>query len=1372
MVDYAADASDESSRLLTSLEAQVKVTIGVELRKQTKLLEGIEARLGKLSMESGFRALRADLAVGAQLQGEAIMEQAKLEQAQSLILGSIRDGQNAYFDLAIDQSLEQTQTLQDIQLGQSASVLATREIGQKLAEMAASQAAISMMTDRMVQSISVLESKISEQTSAINAAFKGNSPDEQLKQRTGSKDAEKFAKAFGSLSKAITSLVEATSASGNSSEQIKKFLLSFAEGIIAFSDKVDPKKMESVQKLIESFSRFAIGWSLSFAMAIPILKLSVIGAELFASALNALIKGVEQVDEQKVKSIASLVVLGRSAFLFGLSLAGFALIGRLAITGASLFNRTVETLIKGVQEGKDPKSIEYVERLLAIGRGSFLFGLSLAGFAIVAPIAIIGAGLFALTVKTMLFALSTIDDKKVEGVRNLMSLTKGIIWFAVSLALTSLVWKEVLIGAVAFAGTVALLGMALEFISTKDVKEGVGSLFKLSLGLASLGLGLLAFFILAPPEVTIHTVLSVGAIALTFFLVGKVSEEITQGAIAMAFVSFSLLTISLSLLLFRATGLNAGDGLNVAITLGLLALPFMIAGIKPISKWIAYGAIALTLAAVSLSAISIGLLIFKASEFTTDDALVLASTIGGLGVVFALAGIPLVAAAILLGSVALGVAGFSLGIISIGMMLFKKADFGEEDGENLKVALGSLVTGFLGGEIPGGILAGISYAAKLAARTALMRYVVPPMVLAAGALGLISVGLMAFKKANFNQSDAENMEYAIGSLVKAFSIVVDKKRQEELGIDINPVTMFASVAALSGLGNVVFELGRGIQSIANLEIVEYGIKDGKLVPKSVRKLNDSDFTAAGENIGRILSALAEPLAQIGMLEKEGSSGNPIFDAIFSNGYISTGIESISDLGETIANLGRGIKDFANLQIVEYGVKDGKLVPIKVTRMAETDFVSASLNIGKITGFLANEFYKIGKMEDESDGWFSDGYVTNGVEAIAGMGDNLVALAKAITAMARLEVVEHVIKDGKLVPNRVIAIGQDQLASASLNIGLILGFLASEFAKIGKMEDEGSGWFSDGMVTKGRDAIIGMGKDISSVVDAILKISTSEFTTYRVENGQLVPVSTRKINSDDLKLASENIGLVLSLFATRLASVGEYMADREDKIKLATKYLPKMSAFVGSSADALTKWSQVPDPKANMMSLTEFLSSTVDVFDPTKDRDLPMKVGYFALFSKNMAALAAAGDGLDRSAKNLERIEKSMKAIKESINGTDLKKLTTTDSLVKSLAILSKSPEMTAKALKESIHDVFERFIESLKEAVGDMRESSVTASSQAPVIIQQQAPQQITPAAAIQAQAQQSRTDVVKMVESLRDQILDGLSTIEMKVRVVNNNTF
>jgi hypothetical protein len=123
-----------------------------------------------------------------------------------------------------------------------------------------------------------------------------------------------------------------------------------------------------------------------------------------------------------------------------------------------------------------------------------------------------------------------------------------------------------------------------------------------------------------------------------------------------------------------------------------------------------------------------------------------------------------------------------------------------------------------------------------------------------------------------------------------------------------------------------------------------------------------------------------------------------------------------------------------------------------------------------------------------------------------------------------------------------------------------------------------------------------------------------------------------------------------------------------------------------------------------------------IFDPSKNKQVSQSSWYFTKFAENMKLVSEAEDPLAKTAKSMDSIQKSMKLMKDSVNGMDLKKLTLTDSMMKSIAALSKNPEAMAKVIAESINKSYEELIKALKELSGSS--SGVTskpASTTAPV---------------------------------------------------------
>jgi hypothetical protein len=305
--------------------------------------------------------------------------------------------------------------------------------------------------------------------------------------------------------------------------------------------------------------------------------------------------------------------------------------------------------------------------------------------------------------------------------------------------------------------------------------------------------------------------------------------------------------------------------------------------------------------------------------------------------------------------------------------------------------------------------------------------------------------MLIFKKAAFGKEDSDNLEYMLGSIVRSFGIVTDYERQKKMGFHVDPYSLMLGIEALSGAGRVLAGLAEGVQAWANLEVNEWEVVDGgtakaKLVIKGRRKLNESDFDAAAYGMAKVISAIAKPFADVGKLEKGASSGNPVLDAIFGGGFVSKGISALKRSGDTLVSLAEGVQAFANLEITTYaiadaGTKDAKLIPAEKRKMTDVEIEMAGTNIAKIITVVANAFAKVGKQEKESSGWFSGGFVSKGVSALAGVGDILTSLTDGVIKMAHNEIPQFSLigggtKDAKLVPAAPLILTDTDLKAAA------------------------------------------------------------------------------------------------------------------------------------------------------------------------------------------------------------------------------------------------------------------------------------------------------------------------------------------------------
>jgi hypothetical protein len=109
---------------------------------------------------------------------------------------------------------------------------------------------------------------------------------------------------------------------------------------------------------------------------------------------------------------------------------------------------------------------------------------------------------------------------------------------------------------------------------------------------------------------------------------------------------------------------------------------------------------------------------------------------------------------------------------------------------------------------------------------------------------------------------------------------------------------------------------------------------------------------------------------------------------------------------------------ANLNVVEYevvnpGTSKAKLVPKSIRKLTPLDFAMAAINTDLILTAIAQPLVDFGKKFSEGKGLFSDGFLAQGIEGIAKIGDPISKIADAILKMAGGQVsINEVVSDGK------------------------------------------------------------------------------------------------------------------------------------------------------------------------------------------------------------------------------------------------------------------------------------------------------------------------------------------------------------------------
>ena len=941
------------------------------------------------------------------------------------------------------------------------------------------------------------------------------------------------------------------------------------------------------------------------------------------------------------------------------------------------------------------------------------------------------------------------------------------------------VGDAILLGAI-----VGGLGIAMKLAGDNFVEIGLGAGVMILAGIALviIASGVLVF---KRADITTEDALILGSIVvglgLAMAAAGAGSVFIALGAAAMILAGVSLVVMSGAFAIFKTIGMTTEDADALGASIKNLATSMMIAGLG--SPLILLGSVAMLAASLALLPITGALAVFKTAGMTIPDADALGASVKSLAGSMTLAGLgsPL----ILLGSVAMTAASLALLPISGALAVFKASGFTKDDGDNLEYGLSSVINGFLGGRFPGGVLEGLKFAGQAAARAALLTITVPAMVGAGVALIAISKGLTIFKNSGFTPEDGVALESTIGSIAKAFTIVTDKERQKKLGINIDPIDLMTGVLSLSMAGNVLSSLAEGVKAWANLEVNEYevigaGTSKAKLVVKSRRKLGDSDFSNAASGMAKVITAIAEPFALVGRLDKGQPSGNPIYDMVFGGGFVSAGIASLKNSGDTIVSLAEGVKQFATMQFVEFevvnaGTPKAKLVPKGVKKIGPDEIKSAGLNIASIIGLVADAFGKFGKDEASSEGVFSGGFVAKGVLALAGVGDNLKGILDSVLMMANREVptfdlINAGTAKAKLVPGKPKKIKDAELIAATNTISKILSVVAEAFAKIGRDEDSSSGLWGDGNVAKGIAALSGVGDVVSKVTDSVIKIATGTITPMiSVGSGtdtKLVPGTPIKITDAMLKQAAKTINSILMIVGAGVYNFGLFYKQHAETIDGSIKAIPTMVKAISSMAEGVTAFAKLENVDKAVLNFQNFTGSVFKIFDPESNKNLPKKLEYMDKFTSNIVTMASPKNSLDKVAVNFNKIQNSMKLFQGHVNGMDLEKLTTTDSMLKSLAIMSKSPEVIGEKIAESIEKAFKDLLDGLKKINETSEGAAGAASGMAEASTPAAAPQVSKPAQAKPAPQAPGKPGASISVRDIETAMVSALSQVTVNTRV------
>jgi hypothetical protein len=731
------------------------------------------------------------------------------------------------------------------------------------------------------------------------------------------------------------------------------------------------------------------------------------GAQKSVDIFINLIKGTGEAlaefknPEESLKAAETVDMIGKSVLRYAINLALAAPLLILAMPGVALLGLSIRLLVASA--GEAANELEKFQAIFAIGRGVLGYAAGMALVAILAPLVLIGAAVFGLSIRLLVKAAGT-GAANVEAMNAVNTLGKGALIFAGTMALVAFIAPLVLVGAAAFSLSVLMVGLALKVLGKDSKKAGKGLIW-MGLGVLafSASLALSAMILQGDINDYLKVGLLLGGTAFVFYFIGRGYKQIGYGALVVAAMGLGLLIFNFGYIPFMETAQKVtleDAGRQAAILTGI-ATVFGLAGFA--AGFILAGAGAFAAAGISLVVLTYGLTKFKALKWKEEDSLGLTTVLTGIKLAFLgsdekeeglyakLGGVvtgALDAVRMTEAAFAFTAAGLSLIFLSKGLSRFKALKWTETDSITLTTTLGGITAAFAsaGGNPsnPGGVFGlvfGTTFEPNAVERG------IDSVMDAGNALTGIAKGLMSFQNlinngVVFGTPDS-NGNYAIGTLGYAVSHTLGFIRTAFAAVgnegDVDDNGFFGAIGfkenivakginAVKGAGKELTQIVTGLTSFQAL----------------VEK--DINWDVLGDTIKKALTFVGDAFSAIGGKETEDTG---LFGIKWDENSVEKGIDAVSGAGKELTQIATGLTNFQALVA------------------KNIDWTALGNAIKKSLTFVGDAFSAIGGKEVKDSAFFGlikwdENTVQKGIKAVKGTGAVLTEIATGLTKFSELK----------------------------------------------------------------------------------------------------------------------------------------------------------------------------------------------------------------------------------------------------------------------------------------------------------------------------------------------------------------------------------
>ena len=979
---------------------------------------------------------------------------------------------------------------------------------------------------------------------------------------------------------------------------------------------------------------------------------------------------------------------------------------------------------KDIKKGADAMH-DMGKALIAVSVGLSVMTLYIA---IAGPV-VVATTLLFLTTIVRLFSIMGKWMKQIKsGTDSLINIGKSLILFSSALAILSLAY--LLIGPVVLLAGLGLIGLYVTLFITvgkmeKIVKKGENVLDNsIIMGIVGFTLSMIQVSLAIKQFGIENLMVSIGLITLIggiFVGLGALSKMISKGedsfrniGKSLIFIGIGIVTLGLSIkllsLIFKKSDVAETIGIMTGIIYGLSFIYVTIGSLEEIDSGVSYmKKIGSSLLLFSLGILAMSLVLkITMALFKKEDPMMMTAIIGGIivGTALLFVTLALLSEFLNLGSMSLLLIGASIAAFSISLLLFnnsiKQILYNFETVSDFTKSTSDLIWG-IGKSF---MLLGLVSPLIIAGGASMLAMSVP-LIIFSSSIILLSIGmkkLMLIYKDLNEASQIGNFIFSLGLSIAKLGILLPLLVLGlASGTMISGTLLLLSAGLMSFSKTLLFLSNNGMlekntttksYEIKGLSIIDYlyktisGIGSGGNIIKLMKgSIIIGMISNAVLDIAKSLRFFGKHLDDISGINNNIQTlfqDNGVFSVILS-GFVNIakqdrsgyrkGIRITEKMSSVLSEIAGGIISFAKFEQFPVKIPDPKdphkLIHSTVNLYESIDKIKST--VPSLLTVLSDVFSSIGEKKRENKN------VKKGIKSVRDLGDTLSSIAGGIAAFANFDNFPIQIADGK---GGLTYINKD-LSTVVPNIKNIL--IGSE----GK--NDGLLFVLTGILVDAGEKIKGNKRKIKNAVDSFSDVSNvfnniiSGIVSFMdiekgipIYNNQGTIVGYTPINIEDMNShMKEIISFIPTIFTDLDTNILSKAKDNMSSFSLFTNELEKMSKM----GNGLDKFSD---------SLTKLGGSFIDL---NKGFQIfSTSIPSFTLFEKSISTLSK-----NQQAYGFSKFASSMGELKTNVNNFDVEKLKLTNSMMNSMAIISKAPEALASRITDTLETSFEELVKAIKD---------------------------------------------------------------------------